>query len=329
MRAGQETEGRSGRRAPYRPGAVRALAVLVIATASVAPLLPAPIPLQSLIHSTDTSGLFAGMLVRDEEAVLDDLMGGVALLSLGALPVSADIDALAEGPGGEVLFSLDTHATLSGSLVASADVVQWDGVAFTVAFHAAGAGVPPGADVDALAIDPATGDLLLSFDAAVDLDGVVAADEDLVRWNGAAWSLAFDGSAAGLEAKLDVDGAHIDSDGVLLLSFDTPGAVDGVSFHDEDVLAFDDGAGTWALAIDNSALHVGWVAADLDALVARGVIPTDTATPTPTATVASTPTSVPGTTPEGQIYEIPTLGRRGLLVLAVLFAVVAALLRRR
>jgi hypothetical protein len=310
------------------PAALALCAVLASGVGPV-PLAAAAIPLQSQLHSPDIAGLFGGVLVRDEDVAVDDLMSGTSLLSLGILPVGADVDAVAEEAGGAVLLSLDTHAALGGLAVSPADVVRWDGVAFTLVFDAAAAGVPAGADADAVAVDPASGDLLLSFDATLALGAITAADEDLARWDGVAWSLFFDGSTAGIPSALDVDAAHLQADGTLLVSFDTPGAVDGVSFHDEDVLAFDLGTGDWSIAVDGSVLHFAWVAADLDALAARGVLSTPTPTLAPTATSSATPTPTSSTTPAPALYEIPTLDRRGLMVLAILLGAAALVAARR
>jgi hypothetical protein len=186
--------------------------------------------------------------------------------------------------------------------VLPSDLVRWDGISLTLAFDAQAAGVPIDADADALAIDPSNGDLLFSFDVALLLGGFLVRDEDLVRWDGIAWTLELEGSAAGITAELDVDGVHLVDDGTLLFSFDTSGSVDGVAFQDEDVLALDPLSGAWTLAIDNSTQHAAWISADLDALVAPGIGPTATptpgasSTPTPTVTSTATGTVTPSTT---------------------------------
>jgi hypothetical protein len=185
-----------------------------------------------------------------------------------------------------VLLSLDTWAELGGLPVSPADVLRWDGGGYTIAFDAAAAGIPTGADVDAVTADG--DDLLLSFDVTVDLPGGPYADEDLVRWDGSSFTLELDGSEAGVPAGLDLDAAHRLGNGHLLLSFDTAGMIGGVAFADEDLLELSPGTGTWELAYDGSAEHPGWIAADLDA-VAIGV----------------------------PVLEIPTLSPPALLLLAV------------
>ena len=171
----------------------------------------------------------------------------------------------ADDPNGDRLFALANAASLTGGVYARpGDVVRYDGANYSIEFDAATEGVPRGIKTDAVAIAPGGG-LLLSFDGTVDLGGTIAADEDLVRWDGAVFVLAFDGSAAGLAATLDVDAAQDLGGGAFLVSLDTAGSVGGVAFADEDVLRYD--GATWSLELDTSTTDSEWRAADLDAMV--------------------------------------------------------------
>ena len=107
--------------------------------------------------------------------------------------------------------------------------------------------------------------MLLSFDTTVDLGTVVAADEDLVRWDGADFSIALDGSAVGIDETLDVDAGQDLGSGQFLISLDTTGTVGGITAADEDILRFDGSA--WSLEFDASAADPDWAAADLDAMM--------------------------------------------------------------
>jgi len=184
-------------------------------------------------------GLFPGLIL--------DLVSGSVTSTLNAVLQGAPI-AL----GGETCFPFD--------------VIRWDGSVYSKLFDGAAHGVPAGVEIDALAVDGT--DLLLSFDVGVTLAGTYFADEDLVRWDGASFSSFFDGSAAGLDPALDLDGAHRLANGHLLLSFDGSGLVDGVAFTDEDALEYDPGSGGWELAFDGSSADPSWVEADLDAVSA-------------------------------------------------------------
>jgi hypothetical protein len=63
----------------------------------------------------------------------------------------------------------------------------------------------------------------------------------------------------------------------LALSFDGGGSLPGVAFADEDVLEYDVVAGTWEVTYDGSAHHIGWDAANLDAVA----LPTPAPPPPP------------------------------------------------
>ncbi len=233
-----------------------------------AALLAAPIALaqSTLAASPDVTIAVggAGLVVQDEDVVVDNQLGIVVLENLGSLPDAAEVTGHAVDANGDRLFSLETTTSLAGGIVARpGDVVRYDGASYSLEFDASTAGVPDGVAVDAVSLAP--GGLSLSFDTTVALGGgIVAADEDVVRWDGADFSMVFDGSAAGLGASLDVDGTTDLGGGAFMVSLDTSGVVGGVNFDDEDVLRYD-GAG-WTLEFDASDADADWRAADLDAV---------------------------------------------------------------
>ncbi len=244
--------------------ALAALALSVASPATAATSLPA------LDVSPDITVNLGGQTVMHEDVAEDDLAGTVNLLDVGPVPGAADLDATHDGGGTDRLLSLDITTNLPGAGVTTrADVARWDGATYSLEFDAAANGVPAGARVDAVA-RAEDGDLLLSFDITVALaGGVVAHDEDLVRFDAGtgAFSLFFDGSAAGVGTALDLDGAdRLSINGNLLLSFDTGGTVGGVTFADEDVLEYDPVGGTWELSYDGDAEHGAWAGANLDAI---------------------------------------------------------------
>lgn len=239
-------------------------AMLVLGWAALA--APAAAQLDSVSVSPDVTLDLAATTFQDEDVPVDNLAGVVVGASLGSLPANADLAAYHLLGNGDQLFALDTAVTLPGPLVAEPrDVVRYDGLAYTLEFDGGAEGVPDGAGADAVSRS-AAGDLLLSFDGAVDLGAVVAHDEDLVAFDGVDFSLVFDGSVEGVPDGLDLDGAHDLEDGTFALSFDGSGRLGGVDFDDEDVLLFDPGGPTWALAYDGSAEHATWSPADVDAV---------------------------------------------------------------
>lgn len=111
-------------------------------------------------------------------------------------------------------------------------------------FDPASAGLPDDINVDALARDPATGDLLLSFDRFVlrfiPIRGELVpyiSPSHVVRWDGAVLNGYFDGDR--IPRELNLDALHVLDDGRMLMSFDTPGRIDGLGFLDNDALLYD------------------------------------------------------------------------------------------
>jgi hypothetical protein len=121
------------------------------------------------------------------------------------------------------------------------------------------------------------------------------------------FTVAFDGSAAGIAPELDVDGAYyVHDNGHLLLSLDGSGTLGSppVACDDEDVLEYDPSTDIWELVYDGSVRAAGWPPADLTALFAFPIpataSPTRTSLPTPPpGTPTGTATTVPSTMPTG------------------------------
>lgn len=217
--------------------------------------------------SPDVTVDLAGTPFDDEDVAVDNLLGVVLPASLGSLPENAAVTAYHLLPTGEVLFALDTSVALPGPLVVERrDVVRLkDGVTYFLEFDGSVRGVPDSAAVDAVSMTE-FGQLLLSFDTTVDLGGVVAADEDVVGWDGVSFWLALDGSGLGVAEELDVDGIHDLQDGRGALSFDGSGVIGGVPFDDEDVMIVEFGTSAWSVAYDGSAQHAALAAADVEAV---------------------------------------------------------------
>ncbi len=244
----------------------RSLRALLRATAVIVAAAGAASAQDIITYSTDVSVVLEGVLIEDETAAQDDLAGTVTADALG-IPPPADLRALERLPGGAVWFALDTAATVAGGIrVEPRDVVRWSGSVATVAFDGGAAGVADGVRVDAVALAPEG--LLLSFDQTVRLGLAIADDEDLVLFDGTKFGHYFDGTAFGFAAALDLDGASLDRDGDLVLSFDQAGSVGGVVFDDEDLVLVPLPGGAPSLLVDGSLLHNGapLALADVDAV---------------------------------------------------------------
>jgi hypothetical protein len=186
---------------------------------------------------------------------------------------------------GDELLAFDVTVTLGGLTIEPRDIVRTDGSSYSLFFSGAAHGIPDGVAIDAIAT--IGDDLLLSFDVAVQLNGATFDDGDAVRFDGVAFAPFFDAHAAGVPQGLDLDALHYLDNGKLLVSFDGSGTIGGVSFDDEDVLAYDPNLGTWAMVYDGSGAYAQWEAADLDVIYAFPAA----ATTTPTASVTATATT--------------------------------------
>jgi hypothetical protein len=221
--------------------------------------------------STDITTDLGGTIAADEDVVEDTGSGAPPKISLGSLPAAADVIGYSIATNGDILFSIDIAAELAGGVdVTPRDVVRWNDSVYSIEFEGADHGVPAGAKSDARGL--VAGDLLLSFDVTVTLDSVTGDDEDLFRLEDTVpdvWSLYFDGSAEGVPAGADLDGADVlDASGNLALSFDISGTVGGVTFDDEDILEFAPTGDTWSKRYDGSSRFAALAAADVDAVFA-------------------------------------------------------------
>ncbi len=92
-------------------------------------------------------------------------------------------------------------------------------------------------------------------------------DEDVVVYDGATceWSLAFDGSIAGLPANARIDGLEADTDGSFYFSFDLPLTIPGVGkVDDSDIVHYT--GGVFSLWFDGSLVGLTTAAEDVDAI---------------------------------------------------------------
>jgi hypothetical protein len=100
---------------------------------------------------------------------------------------------------------------------------------------------------------------------------ISAADEDILRFDGANWSLFFDGSDVGLKAP-NLTAFSILDDDTILMSFSSPVSVNGITANPQDILRFDatslgsDTAGSFSLYFDGSDVGLTTTAEEIDAL---------------------------------------------------------------
>lgn len=112
------------------------------------------------------------------------------------------------------------------------------------------------------------GPLLFSLGSSATLSGVTFQNEDIVAWDGTAFTMFFDGSDV-VSTSLTIDGFAVAGTRDVLLTFSSYGSVPGVTnFDDSDVLRFtasslgNTTAGTWSMYFDGS--DVGFSTNDED-----------------------------------------------------------------
>jgi hypothetical protein len=123
--------------------------------------------------------------------------------------------------------------------------------------------------IDALAVYSNL--VIFSTDIDIEIDGILYADEDLVAYNPnlTSYDMCFDGSAAGLEQRANIDAlALVDGTNTFIFSVDASTTMtNGTLVYDEDFLFKDGGA----LGLDTRGSAIGIPArADIDALYYDG-----------------------------------------------------------
>ena len=174
-----------------------------------------------------------------------------AVFTLSAFATILPMHAQAVIPAGIVSVSPDVSVEYAGTLVHDEEIAV-DNLLGLVLDE--GLGAESADALDAYHLE-SNGDRLLSFETTVELPGAVIAEPgDVVRFDGGAYSIEFDGSAEGLPQGADVDAVSRDGAGQLLVSFDTSVLLSGTHFDDEDLARFQ--AGAFTMAFDASSQGV-------------------------------------------------------------------------
>lgn len=154
-------------------------------------------------------------------------MRWLALLALSASPALASY-----------YFSPDTPMTLGGTTWLPSEVVfRSDAGVYSLSVA-----LPAGTRIDAIH-RMETGDLLFSVEKPTLLGGVSCDPRDVVRYDGTSYSLFFGGAAAGIPFGHNVDSAFLNGgdSGDLILSFDIPTTLGGVTYEPSDLVRYSSG----------------------------------------------------------------------------------------
>jgi hypothetical protein len=207
-----------------------ALAAVVIARAAP------PIVIVPEVPTNDPGGGGATFLPADLVRFAGGLYTPAPILTIPGGPAVDAIEKM-DKPG-NWLFSIEAASDLGGMLASPADprdVIRRDSAAvYSLFFCGAGAGIPDGSNVDALALEGGdSGQLLVSFDVPTTIGAATFDPADLVRfrrigpacgnWTLGAPVLAFDASTAGAGVLTSSNLiAVLRSGGKLVLAFDVP-----------------------------------------------------------------------------------------------------------
>ncbi|MEO1368038.1 MAG: hypothetical protein AAFX50_12760 [Acidobacteriota bacterium] len=213
-----------------------AVSALVAAAASPAFAGGAPdIDVEEISISPDVTIEYFGAALTDHQATKIGTPG--AALDFAVLPDGVEVTGFHIDLD-KTLFAVDQPVSFGGQLVTPRDVASSDGNVITLALDGAALGVARGVGVDAVTLSSA-GDLVVSFDTALELGGLLVNDEDLVAVGGGPPTVVFDGSLAGVPPGIDLDAAHFLDATALAASFDGTFELAGTVVDDEDVAVFD------------------------------------------------------------------------------------------
>lgn len=166
-----------------------------------------------------------------------------------------------------IVASVDAATSLGSMQLRDRDLfsVRRDGLG-PVVLSTLGNLLPDGVGVDAISL-LADNRVVFSTDVSFIAGGIGADDEDLVLCDRGVLSLVFDGSAAGLPDKADIDAVHVLSLSPvdLLYSVDAPIEVGGIFIADDDIVRFD-GATHTIVRTGASLIGDETARADVDAL---------------------------------------------------------------
>jgi len=151
---------------------------------------------------------------------------------------SEDIDAWDVLPGGDVLLSTLTAATLGGTTFQNGDIARWNGSTLSIVFSESNFLDPATADIDAVSMHPTNGNLLFSTRADATIGALSFLDGDIVMWDGATASIFFAESSFGA-GDINVDAFDLAGDGTFLLSTVDDVTLDSVLYLNGDLILYD------------------------------------------------------------------------------------------
>jgi hypothetical protein len=156
----------------------------------------------------------------------------LSIIGVGAGP-GANIDGLAILPDESVLFSVDAPASIAGIPCGASDIIRRSGSGPTTTFNlyksAASMGLSAGANIDALAVHPTSGNLLISFDAPETVGATTFMPADIAEV-GTTLTMFFDASTKSVPDSINTVGYEckiVNTRPVQYFNFDAPVSLGG------------------------------------------------------------------------------------------------------
>ncbi|GAB4171779.1 MAG: hypothetical protein Kow0020_06630 [Wenzhouxiangellaceae bacterium] len=241
----------------------------------------APVDLNRIILSSDVNafipyslgGIF---LTFDEQAVDLDVAagngGGFAFAFFGPTPgVPIDLSGYHHDPQ---WFVVDRAMVIGGVLVRPNDVFRVVGGVPQFVVRGSDIGMDDHLRIDAVSMDPVSGDPVFSIDTVGRIGGIEYVPTDLLRWNGTDVLVYWDGLSLFQDFPgTNIDALHILDANRILVSVDNAGLLplggSTLRVLNSDILMLDPVNDDFLFAYTMNPLHPSWDGADVDALWAE------------------------------------------------------------
>lgn len=264
------------------PGSGWSLSPLALALAAALPSNVLAATTLTAVRLTPDTSLVLGtnnQTVTPQD-VVRHIPGGTATLETGSPFVGAGVRLTGYHfiSATQQWYAFDNPVVLGAISFNPQDVAQLSGGTWSYVLNGTTEAIPNGVQVDAVARDPTTGDLLLSFNSTVTLDSVTFDPRDIARYSSGTFSMYRQLSTL-VPAGLNLTGLDVLPAGRLLLAFDGSGNLGGILFDDEDILEYDPNSGIWEMNYDGSLQDTDWPPAQLEAFsvqAAPGILVTPT-----------------------------------------------------
>ncbi|HBA84489.1 MAG TPA: hypothetical protein DCZ95_10380 [Verrucomicrobia bacterium] len=218
-------------------------------------------------YATDVSTRLRGVYYEDDQSISVGPYGAGALLDLSGFSWAdrVGVDAVMV-ISNRIVFSTDVDFVQGTNGFKRQDLLAYDPATQTLSmyFNGTAAGLPANANLDAAAW--ISGSIFLfSLDVSASLPGVGwIADEDVIRWNGAAFQKLYDGvTDLGIPEEAGLDALYVATNNRVYFSLDRPARIGAASGSERDVWVYTPPAGPCTLAFSSDFISPG---ADLTAL---------------------------------------------------------------